>query len=196
MRRTILTIILLGIIPFGCHQVDGYFKINNLTCEIYKDDELSIILLPIDTISNDQLFFKINMTYDFISYNNSRQPLVLWTPLYAFSKGRPGNDGLKDKLKEIKITSSNNFNGQNAGIDLKELFKWHDVQWDGHQKSIDSLVIALNESAFFLDGNSYFLKLILKERPTDNLQHIFNFDFTYENGTHQLVSSTVINWKI
>jgi len=194
MRRTLLTLILLGIIPFACHQVDGYFKIDNLTCEVYKDDELSLILQPVDTISNNQVFFKLNMTYDFISYNNTRQPFDLSTPTYATYR-RPGYDGLKDKLREIKIFSSNNFNGQNAGIDLKELFKWHDVQWDGEQKSIDSLVIAINKGSFLIGGNPYFLKLILKERPNENLQQTFDFDFIYENGNHQLVSSTTINWR-
>lgn len=195
MKRTLLTLILLGIIPFACHQVDAYLKIDNLTCEVYKDDELSIILQPVDTISNNQVFFRINITYNFVSYHNTIQPFDLSIPIYAFDKRPPGFDGLKDKLSAIKILSSNNFNGHNAGIDLKELFKWHDVQWDRQKKSIDSLVIELNESAFFIGGNPYFFKLILMERPNDNLQHTFDFDFVYESGNHQLVSSTTINWR-
>lgn len=196
MKRTLLTLIFLGIIPFACHQIDDiYFKIDNLTCDVYKDDELSVILHPVDTISNNQVFFKINMTYGFISYNATRQSIDFSSPIYATIIPRQGQEGLKDKLTAIKILSSNNFNGKNAGTDLKESFRWHDIQWDGKQKSIDSLVIELNESEFFIEENPYFFKLILMERPKDNLQQTFDFDFVYESGNHQLVSSTTINWR-
>jgi hypothetical protein len=197
MRRVILMIIFLGLLPFGCWEkvLDIYYEINDLTCQVFKDDSLSILIQPTDTVSNNQVFFKINMTYDYIADNRALQYFIFSRSLYAFSKGRPGRDGLKEKLSSIKIYSNNSFNGHVAGSDIKELFKWHDVQWDGQQKSIDSLVMLLNKTAFFVAESPYFLKLVLKEKPLDSLQHIFSFDFLYQNGQHQLVSSTMINWK-
>lgn len=196
MRRTLLILIFLGFIPIACEQVDEYFSINDLTCEVFKNDALSDFLLPTDSALNNLVYFKINMAYDFVSYAPPIKLFDFATPLQAFSKGRPGNNGLKNKLKEIKICSSKSFNGLDVGADLKGLFKWHNIQWDGRQKPIDSLVIALNKEAFFIgESNKYFFKLILNEKPADVSQHTFSFDFIYESGNHLLIYSTIVNWK-
>ncbi|MDX6189715.1 hypothetical protein SGQ83_10160 [Flavobacterium sp. Fl-318] len=196
MKRNILILVFfLGIIPISCESVDPYYKIDNLTCQAFKDEALTNVVKPIDIISENKVYFKINMSYTYVAnIEKSRQWFNFTTSAYAFSKGTPGIDGLKDKLKTIEIFSNNNFNGKPAGTDIKDLFKWHDVQWDGQQKTIDSLVIALNQSSFFIGGNPYFLKLILMGKPNDNLPQTFTFNFVYENGSRQLVSSTDINW--
>ena len=194
MKRYILILIFLGVIPFACEKAEPYFEISNLTCQVYIDDSLLIQIQPTDSLSDNQVFFKIDMAYDYVADNRMVHFFEFSPALYAFSKARPGKLGLKEKLNTIKIYSDNNFNGHVAGADIKELFKWHDVQWDGQQKPIDSLITLLNKEAFFL-GNPYYLKLILNEKPIDSLEHTFSFDFIYENGKHQLTNSIKINWK-
>ncbi len=196
MRRIIFILLFIGLIPIACEKVDGYFKITDLTCDTYKDDSLSQTIGLNDTITSNSIYFKINLSYDYISYNPTTPSFDFSQSALAYDKRKPGYKGLKDKLKSIKIYTDNVFNGNQAGSDLKDFFKWHDIQWDGQKKSIDSLVLVLNtESIFIGDANKYYLKVILNQKPIDGLNQVFNFDFIYENGSHQLISSSMIHFK-
>jgi hypothetical protein len=197
LKKALLTLLFLGLIPIACiDQRYPYFIIDSLNCQVYRDDGLTAGLSPTDSLSTTQSFYKINFSYNYISLIKNIEFFDFNNKAFAFSSEAPGFEGLKEKLSSIEIYSNKLFNGRPAKSNLKELFKWHDVQWDGMKKSIDSLVIALNKESFFIpDKHQYFLKLILNQRPTDSLSHIFTFDFVYKNGKHQTFNSTTINWK-
>ena len=196
MKRVLLLFLFLGILPIACFQKVGYyFNITNLDCQVFKDDSLFTLVQPSDSLTANEVFIKIDVTYEYVGANSTSKGISFPGSIYAFDKPLPGKNGLKEKLNSIKISSNNEFNGHDAGSNIKELFKWHDIQWDGQKKPIDSLVILLNRECFFIGPNPYFFKLILNGRPTDSLQHVFSFDFIYENGNHQLIKTTKINWK-
>lgn len=197
MKRILLTLLFLGLIPFACiDQKYPYFIIDSLNCQVYKDDELTSILNPTDSLSAASSFYQVNFSYHYVSLLKQRGLPDFSNSAFAFSSHPPGFEGLKEKLNSIDIYSDKLFNGRVAGSNLNDLFKWHDVQGDGQKKSIDTLVLALNKESFFIpDNQRYFLKLILNQRPADSLSHVFTFDLVYTSGKHQTFNSTTVNWK-
>jgi hypothetical protein len=157
LRRVILILLFLQIFQIACwHQEHPYFQFNSFSCLTFKDDALTFLISSNDTISTTQTYFKLTSSIQYVAQRN----LNLSNNAYGFKKPGPGDQGLKDKLSSIKIYSNNTFNGRAPSTDLKDIFTWDNIQWDGQEYSIDSLKNILNKEEPFLGQSDYFFKLI------------------------------------
>ena len=193
-KRYIYLFIMLGLLPISCWKKENnlHFIFDNVSVYSYNDDSLNTPIQQTDTIVNEKIYFKLDLNISYLASNNYA---VFGNELFATSKPRKGQNGLKVKLNDINIVSDKLFRGQSPGTNLNDFFSWHDIGWDKQMKTINQLKDRFNENEFFLGGSFYSIKLILNQKPNDSLSHKFTFNFAYSDGSIQTTTTNKINWK-
>jgi len=193
LKRILIIVLFLGLIPAACwnKDVQPHTRLGDMSVQSFQDKSLTSQIIEADAITDSIIYFKLNSKATFIS---SLPKFDFINTSYAFRKAKPGYDGLKVKLSDIRITSDNLFNGNAEGTNLKTYFGWIFFD-DEPDNSIDKLMTELNEdSDCLLTGNDYF-KFVMNAKPTDSLSHRFTFDFIYVDGTVQSATSEKLTWE-
>ena len=98
-----------------------------------------------------------------------------------------GEQGVKNKLAEISISSDSIYNNIPANQSLNNLFKVE----TGNQSYLpfDSVKALINRPPTF-----YYFRAVITTKPGNNKGHVFKLKMKFENGEEIFVDSRRITW--
>ena len=179
----------MGMLPFSCRKPKyAYYVINNISLDKFKDHGLTKVIAATDSLTNDSVFIKLNMSTNYIA---QVLDLNFTNSCFATTKATNGYKGLKNKITDITFSSNKMFNGRPPNSSLIDLLKYSLYT----QQEISTLKKDLNDYAYVDNtGATPYRILYLTQRPTDSLRHVFTFQLIYENGTSNS-AQVALTWK-
>jgi hypothetical protein len=187
MKKAIICLVLsTGILGFllssCCRNVLGYWAINDFKIEIVDEDQNP----PLNNqITTNTLFLNLVLDTDFVAEATFNP---FGNACYATQRcPYEGELGLKDRLKNIIVSSNMDFNNYPAGTALDSLVL---VGGDSLASWIDMLKLEPYE--FYTPGH---IPLQLTERPTNNLMHVFTISIEQASGRVLTMESDTITWN-
>ncbi len=190
MKKAIICLVLsTGILGFllssCCTNEFVYWAINDLKIEIVDEDQNP----PLNNqITSNTLFLNLVLDTDYVA-EVTFNPFV--NTCYATQRcPYEGELGLKDRLKNIIVTSNMDFNNCPAGTVLSSIIDVHSSPLTLWIKNFYSY-----QSGNYGSDDYVIFPLELTERPTNNLTHVFTVSIEQASGRVLTMESDTITWN-
>lgn len=141
-------------------------------------------------ITVDTLYLTYNFNNKCLAKKNLDLSFLV-NSAYACSCRGCGEDGLKNKLSFLQVTSDIIYNGIAPDQSLNSFFKVKRNYSLYEDYSVDSLVKAVNNGYRHLDEVSFFTKV----KPGNNAGHQLKLTMAFTNGIVVSVSTNPIRWQ-
>jgi hypothetical protein len=186
MKKIILALILstgmLGVATKCCSDVVDYHYWNMNDFDIqYINSEWQVF--QADSTSSDTLSLQCAVSPTFIAQQFDISSLFVNTAVALSCKAAHGDMGLKNKLINFSITSSEDFDSYTAGSELKGLC-FFDTNLN-----YGEWLAQINESSIHY---RYFVSF--PSKPTQSISRNFKIVFTFADGTTKEQTSHDIVW--
>ncbi len=186
MKKTILSLLLSTglfglLISCFCEDVDPYFRIVEFQVDLLDENYAPITN---NQTSQNSLFLDLALTTEYLAQAQANPFLH---SCYATSPcPKAGQQGMKDPISDIIITSNTDFNNIPAGEPLNAIAR------------IDGMTIQDWIADGYFQGLYYaqpHIKIHLVEKPTNNATHIFSVGITLTSAGTSTVHSDTITWN-
>ena len=202
--KLIFSLIFIGILPISCFcppPKEGPYKVSFSQIVVYKQDYLKLFqngnynayLANNEVFAGDTL--KMGLDYMFNFADSNPAGLDFTNSAYAFQcDDEPIFKELKDKVKNISITSDTIFNNLKPGDLLNDNVLIGPFR-NGPFISINNYIEKFNT----LDGNNFFREdnqlFYITEKPKSRQRHKFTITFTFESGKTETAETPRIIWQ-
>jgi hypothetical protein len=182
-KKTLLFLILFtGILGCECFNAGSKWNIDSFNVSIYDKQYKA----PVDgVIEGDSVQLEIIFEAEFVDISTNPLSVIL-SSAYATSCESPGDDGLKDKIKNFVVTSDSDFNGIKFGEPLNGILT------NESGESIDDW-ISNSDSWDYSNFRRIYLMFIEKPEPLSS--HIFTIKFIMESGNTIEQKTEEIQWN-
>lgn len=192
-RLLLLTIMLSGLVPFSCCREERLPNIQIddiiLTLRSYPRERF---IREGEIVHTDTV--EIGITFDSRFIAESHESPVIQNSLFAMRCNDPGENGLADKVKSVKISSYYQFNEIPTDSSLNQYFKFRSVDYLNGvpDQPMNELIDLLNTGyCYFFDYPIFF---VIDSKPLNNEQQKFKFEIIFESGRSIIKESPEFYW--
>jgi len=180
MKKLLLAFVFAtGILGCLCDDVNPFWRINDFQLEFLNDDsEWSTT----DSVTIDSLNFIVDFDFDFVAENTL--PNFFIPTAAATTCPDPGEDGIKDAITAMTLTSNEDYNGTPAGESLDAIITHNGVQ--GFQDFVDNISIYPAVD---------FIGFIVHEKPMGVDSFKLNLQIDFASGNSMSKETGFIFWQ-
>jgi len=193
LRLLPLLFLFLGLFPGCCEEVEPFFMPGMLSSDIMMNQALYSEIESPEITSTEGL--QLWLSFDEFTFMAEQKNWSLFqqSALATQPCPEPGHAGLKSQIIEITITSTEEFQGVEAGNSINEHFhalrssgeQDDEGNWIMEERSVES---TFSELQYLYYGLAH-IELNFSNLPANNLAHVFTVELIFEDGT-SLTSST------
>jgi hypothetical protein len=192
IKNSLIAIVLLMtyLVISCCKDPDEkYSRINDINISLYKDKSNRYPIEEIDTVTSDTLTMVVDFDYQFIV--NTRIDFNVIQRSYAISCPKPGEYGLKSKIKSITLSSNKTYRDKSPNSSLNELVTcgiYYNVYFEPYSTLNDLKDSLNNRKYYFLE---YPAIIFVNSKPENDSLFKYRFDIEFEDGNN--ISKETVN---
>ncbi|MET4105824.1 hypothetical protein [Hymenobacter sp. UYP22] len=181
--QMLLLLVFLGVIPMGCcKELRDYANVRVVQLLVAETSNGPAFTAGTRTAAA-QLLVSLVLKYDYLAAAPSRNWFA--ASAMAFQCDEPGSRGLKDKISELSLTSTGQFNGVAAGQPLNQFVRClaGNSSYQGVSFPLAQLADSLNSwKSGGYDELDRPIELIVSPKPADNAQQQFRLRIRLQSG--------------